>query len=700
MAFTFEFLDDAVRYWDLTPDGAEATVDTDYTPTLYATGDDQDALADLGHDLLAHPDVVDAGFVEKRRGWRHDPEPVLRVDVTGMDAVTPVARTIRTRGGADAFRCFDVDLAPGFRYCLDTDTDPVPDRDLRTLRLAASESDLAEAPVRALTIGDETVAGAPADVVNAVAQRLDDTDPDVLVVSRAAVIPRLAETADHVGRDVHLGRLPGFTKRAGRSTYESYGRVGHSPARYAVPGRAVVDESNTFFWAQSGLAGSLDLVERSRKPLQELSWASIGTVLTAIQIRTARERGVLVPWNAWRPELFTRMSTLHDADRGGLTLAPQPGVYEDVHELDFASLYPNIIVTRNVSPETTRCACHDTDDVPELGYAICEDRGYLPDVLEPLVDDRARLKRERAATDDPGRLDALDDQIAALKWILVACFGYQGFANAKFGRVECHEAINAYARAILLDAKDALEAGGWRVVHGIVDSVWVTPREDESQRPLEEIAAAVTADVGIELEYEAAYDWLAFVPTRDSEAGALTKYFGEGAGDADGDGYVFKGIACRQRSTCDWVADLQCDLVRLVGETRDPEAVCDHLRVRLADLDRGAVDPTRLAITNRVSKARAAYQQYTRSVAALDRIADRGLERSPGEDVRYVVVDDSRDDRERVRLASDAPETYDPTFYRDRAVRAAASVCAPFGWRRDQIDEYLTAGERTRLNAF
>ena len=473
--------------------------------------------------------------------------------------------------------------------------------------------------------------------------------------------------------------------------------MGHSPARHAVPGRAVVDESNTFFWDQSGLAGCLDLVGRSRKPLQELSWASIGNVLTAIQVREACERDVLVPWNAWRPERFKSMGTLHDADRGGLTLAPRPGVHEDVHELDFASLYPNVIVTRNVSPETTRCDCHDTDDVPGLGYSVCEADGYLVDVLEPLVDDRARLKRERAAVEDPDRAAALDGQISALKWILVSCFGYQGFSNAKFGRIECHEAINAYAREMLLDEKEALEAGGWRVVHGVVDSLCVTPREGDEQRPLEEVAAGVTADVGIELEYEDAYDWLAFVPMRDSAAGALTRYFGAVAG---GDEHVYRGIECRQRSTCEWVAALQRELVRLVGETRDPEAVCDRLRVRLAALNRGDVDPAELAVTNRVSKARAAYEQYTRSVAALDRVAERGLDRFPGEDVRYVVVDDSRDDRDRVRLASESPATYDPAFYRDRAVRAATSVLSPFGWRRDRIEEQLADGRRTRLGAF
>jgi len=96
-----------------------------------------------------------------------------------------------------------------------------------------------------------------------------------------------------------------------------------------------------------------------------------------------------------------------------------------------------------------------------------------------------------------------------LKWILVACFGYQWFSNAKFGRIECHEVINAFAREILLSAKQRLEAGGWRVVHGIVDSIWVIPEPDtdpEDRTSLETLASEITDAVGIRLEYEAAYD--------------------------------------------------------------------------------------------------------------------------------------------------------------------------------------------------
>jgi len=257
------------------------------------------------------------------------------------------------------------------------------------------------------------------------------------------------------------------------------------------------------------------------------------------------------------------MGTLHDADRGGFIFAPEVGLHEDVHELDFSSLYPNIICTRNVSPDVIRCECHrDRDDVPGLGYSICDEQGYLVDVLQPIIDARDEIKaaiRREQQQDEPDqeRLAELEGRSGALKWILVACFGYQGFSNAKFGRIECHEAINGFAREILLTAKQQLEAGGWRVVHGIVDSIWVTPDpdvDDNQREDLDVLANEITESVEIRLEHEAHYDWVAFVPQRESTAGALTKYFGKVAGE---DEFKIRGIEARQRSTPSFVEDVQ-----------------------------------------------------------------------------------------------------------------------------------------------
>ncbi len=50
----------------------------------------------------------------------------------------------------------------------------------------------------------------------------------------------------------------------------------------------------------------------------------------------------------------------------------------------------------------------------------------------------------------------------ALKWILVTCFGYLGYKNARFGRIEAHEAVTAFGRDKLLTAKEICEERGMK----------------------------------------------------------------------------------------------------------------------------------------------------------------------------------------------------------------------------------------------
>ncbi|WP_276260609.1 type B DNA-directed DNA polymerase [Haloglomus litoreum] len=701
MVLKIDFQDGAVLVWRVTPDGVTAERVADYTPTIcvHAEGG---SLDDIRPHLRTHPQVAATARTHHRPGFRHEAAPMLRVDVTDVGAITDVARQIQQWDRPGAYRLFDVDLSPEFRYCLETGTEPTPTetRELECLRLAATEADLATNPLPRLTVGEQVIEG-PDTIIETVTRRLHRTDPDILVVSAAALVPRLFELADRVcNRSFQLGRRPGYQQRAGRSTYTSYGQVGHSPARYSVPGRVLINEQHSFMWSETNLAGCLDLVERSGKPLQELGWASIGNILTAIQIREARERDVRVPWNSWRHEFFKSMRTLHEADRGGFTFEPEVGIHEDVHELDFSSMYPNIMVTRNISPETVCCDCHTSDDVPGLDYSICDERGYLADVLKPIIDDRAAIKAELQTVDDLEREQALQGRSAALKWILVSCFGYQGFSNAKFGRIECHEAINAVAREILLDAKELLEANGWRVVHGIVDSLWVTAMADREQTPLEEVCETVSEAIAIDLEHEAAYDWIAFVPQRTSDAGALTKYFGKEAGINDR--YKYRGIECRQRSTSAYVDRVQRGFIQTYSEHREPQAVCDILQRRLDELNRGAVDARELLITQRVSKPLEEYEQRTRSVSALRRAESQGIGVHPGESIEYLVANDATHSRDRVRLAFEvtAETAYDASFYRERLLRAAESVLSPTGWRESDIEAYLADRSDASLRTY
>ena len=786
MAFTIDVRDDGTPVrWELDPDGgATPTADPEYEPAIYvaARDDREGALVWLADALADDPKIAAVERVERYRSLRAaERSPMVELRLERLDEVRQVARELRRREHEQflpgTFQLYDVDLDPGFRYVLDRGLDPKPDRDLVTLDLALPEPAIADGDVRPLQIGgepavDDAAAASPASasasasaVADAVETELAARDPDVLLLSSGEIVPLLADAG------VDLGRRPGFSRIAGESTFVSYGQVGYSPARYDVPGRALVNRSNSFLLGHSALAGLLYFVDRAGKPLQEIAKDSIGGVLTAIEIRAARQwdgervvadrvpgredgasgsgvpacrAGVPAPWQKRQTEDWKPLDTLHTSDRGGFTFQPEPGLHEAVHELDFASLYPNVIRRYRVSPDTVCCDCHDLaavpadHRVPELDYAICPDGdAFLAEVLDPLIEERQ--DRKAVVRDAGPDEDATADEavVEAIKWVLVSCFGYQGYRHAKFGRIEVHEAINAHAREIMLTAKELLEDAGWRIVHGIVDSVWVTAAPDREQRPIREVAAEITDEVRIELEYEGAFDWVAFCPRKRASGAALMRYFGRWTdaeidpathGDADeripfDDRYKLRGIEARQRSTCAFVADAQRDLLETFDRERAPEPVCDRLERHLRRLRSGAVDPLDLAITQRVSKAVGDYEQATRAKAALQRAADVGVPRSPGQDVEYVVADDDRSGPERVRLAfelegsadagegdaglattenatTDDPASYDPDFYADRLLRACESLVAPLGWNEGRIRSHLQHDRDATLSAF
>jgi len=716
MTITIDRRDGTPIRWVADGEGAEPIVDPDYEPTLYAAArNDRTRRLDwLAEELAADPKVAGLAIERHFRSLAAaERSPTLRIDLDRLGEAREVARGIRRRVREEhapgAIALYDVDLDPGFRYCLDTGHDPLPERDLRTLSLSLPPGALAEDDLSRISLDGNRI-GNDESVRDAVEHALAERDPDVLVLSSAALVPLLA------GAGVDLGRRPGYRRLAGESTYVSYGRVGHSPARYAVPGRAIVDRSNSFLLSKSSMAGLRYFVAQAGKPIQELARDSIGGVLTAIEIREARKRDVLAPAQKRQTERWKSLETLHTADRGGLSFQPETGtvgerspatpgaVHENVHELDFASLYPNIIREYRVSPETVRCDCHDTADVPELGYSVCDsvEGSFLGDVLGPLLDDRREWKRQRRATDGP--TPALDAKIEAIKWVLVSCFGYQGYRHAKFGRIEVHEAINAIARECLLTAKERVEAAGWRVVHGIVDSLWVTPAPDREQRPIGEVTAAISDDVGIALEHEGHFSWIAFPPRKRSSGAALMRYFGRWSdrdGVSDGkDRYKLRGIEARQRSTCPFVERAQRDLIAVFDRERTPRPVCDRLARHLGVLRSGTVPTADLAITRSVSKRPGEYDRTSRATAALERAAALGVDRSPGQSVRYVVANDDRTDPDRVRLAVEQPDAYDSAFYADRLVRAAESVLAPLGWDRADIRRHLDGTRDATLSSF
>ena len=87
-------------------------------------------------------------------------------------------------------------------------------------------------------------------------------------------------------------------------------------------------------------------------------------------------------------------------------------------------------------------------------------------------------------------------------------------------------------------------------------------------------------------------------------------------------------------------------------------------------------------------------------MAALKRARDQNLTVHPGQDIEYVVVDDEKRSRERVALAHEEINSYDPSYYETELVRAVESLLSPIGWDRSKIRRELAETRVPELTVF
>ena len=400
--------------------------------------------------------------------------------------------------------------------------------------------------------------------------------------------------------------------------------------------------------------------------------------------------GCLVVWKKNRPEDFKDAENLLRGDRGGFTFEPEVGVHEGLYELDFSSLYPSIMVKYNISAETLDCSCCTLDGlpVPELRYHLCTRRvGIVGRVLKPLIERRRYYKKMKK---EPGPLqDVYTGRDTILKWTLVTSFGYQGYKNARFGRIECHEAINAYARNILVRTMEIAESHGYEVVHGIVDSVWLRPKSDTD--PIEKVREHIAGSIGLPIELEGRYKWIVFLPCKTTGIGALNRYYGLFQDDE----FKLRGIELRKHDTPEFINICQeamlgeLSLASTAAEFREriPKAV-DILRwTAKCVLDR-AIPVHQFILTKSVSRALPEYVVLTATAAALKQMEKRGFAVEPGESVRYVLLDArARDSERKVRVAEflQGDEEPDAWEYIHLLCRSGQTLLAPFGYTEENL---------------
>ncbi len=532
----------------------------------------------------------------------------------------------------------------------------------------------------------------PAEMLASLNRHLDAFDPDIVLTEYgdSLLMPKLVDLAERAQIPLHFNRdLAAGYKVSKESSFFQYGKVVHKDGAFELRGRWHVDAKNSFTVIESTLEGLFEIVRVTQLSPQHQARASIGTGLSSLQLSWAYRHNILIPAKKREPEEFKSASLLLLADRGGLIYYPPVGYHEQIAELDFVSMYPSIMVNHNVSPETINCRCCHNARVPELGYTVCERReGIVAATLRPVVIKRAYYKKKKKEYKGKNELlfNTYDSRQNALKWMLVSCFGYLGYKNARFGRIEAHESVNAFSRDAILTAKEIAEEKGYRLLHAIIDCMWLK-KEGATEEDYHDLCTEIASRVGIDISLEGIYDWILFPSSKlDALLPTGTRYVGQ---YTHGD-LKMRGIEARRHDTPKFIKTMQTAMLGQMATTHTVagvQAMIPEL-LRTAEeyilrLRSGTVNPMELVIRRHISREADEYLNNSIPAQVSKMLEESGVHLAAGESIDYIVIDASgtKEASKAKPLALYALEDgYDIAYYTALALQAVETLLQPFGY--------------------
>ncbi|KAL3841404.1 hypothetical protein ACJMK2_019556 [Sinanodonta woodiana] len=367
-------------------------------------------------------------------------------------------------------------------------------------------------------------------------------------------------------------------------------------------------------------------------------------------LRKAKEQDLVIPSHKVDPG---------DEYEGATVIEPVKGYYDvPIATLDFASLYPSIMMAHNLCYTTllnTSVIQKEglTQDqyikTPSGNYFVkaSQRKGLLPEILEHLLTARKKAKGDLKNETDPFKKKVLDGRQLALKISANSVYGFTGAQVGKLPCLEISQSVTAFGRMMIEQTKNHVEErytveNGYnhnaKVIYGDTDSVMVKFGEEKIQETMklgQEAAAYISSKFvdPIKLEFEKVYFPYLLI-NKKRYAGLYwtnpNKY----------DKMDCKGIETVRRDNCRLVANLINTCLQLLLIDRDPNGAVEHAKQTISDLLCNRVDISNLVITKELTKTDAEYSGKQAHVELAHRIRKRDPGSAPqlGDRVPYIII--------------------------------------------------------------
>ena len=241
------------------------------------------------------------------------------------------------------------------------------------------------------------------------------------------------------------------------------------------------DVVSTLKIAEQTLPLNLELTRIIGQPLFDVSRMATGQQAEWFLVKQAYFDGEVVP-NKQGSNFADRANA--EDNEGGYVKQPETGLHENLVQFDFRSLYPSIIISKNISPDVMYLGDVENEDdyniAPEHGLKFRKSpQGFIPSVIDKILQERFRIKREMKASKDPQQKKALDVQQQAIKRLANTMYGIYGFPRFRWYSFECAKAITSWGRQYIKSSIKKAEEFGFYAIYADTDGFYAKYKKEK-----------------------------------------------------------------------------------------------------------------------------------------------------------------------------------------------------------------------------
>ena len=414
-----------------------------------------------------------------------------------------------------------------------------------------------------------------------------------------------------------------------------------------------------------------DLATVAHLPVEEGLNGRTSLFIDAMLIPRADERKLGVP--------PTHRARREAPIEGGYVHSIHPGLYRWVVVLDFKSMYPSIIINKNICFSTLDPNGPTVSPAPSTARFLTPEvrEGLIPQILRELLGDRDRFRQMGRTAATPEQAQYYDGLQYAVKILMNSFYGVLASSFYRFTDKEIGSAITAFAREAITSIIRTLGQDGYEVVYSDTDSVFVRSPEaslEGSRRFGEEIARRFT-EKGVTFEFQSIYEAL-------FSHGAKKRYVGRAVWPKEE--LVIRGYETRRTDAFDYQSEALLEVFDLILRG-NIEGTVQRAR-ELVQACRDKQVPVERLVIARSVRPEEQYNESTRDALPFLRVfrqlKSEGYDVIPGMKVAWVVTDARKTPQEIEPWVEGRPFSGKPDYeyYAERVAQTLARVTEVYEW--------------------